>query len=98
MSADNILETILCVDKLLATIPNVRWAEIVHELVASLADSCQLYMTQHFASILSNPRLVNLLFKISHKIIEYKIPYKGMTYLEYATFICFIFPKQNTNN
>lgn len=63
MSADNILETVLCVDKLILTLPNVRWAEVIHELALSLADACQLYITQHFSSVLASARYIK---KIIH--------------------------------
>lgn len=56
MSADNVLETTLCCDKLLVTLPSVRWAEIVHELTSQLSDACQHYVTQHFSSVLASAR------------------------------------------
>lgn len=61
MSADNILETVLCVDKLIVTLPNVRWAEVIHEIATSLAEACQLYITQHFSSVLASARYIILL-------------------------------------
>ncbi|GLV42643.1 uncharacterized protein CBL_03382 [Carabus blaptoides fortunei] len=68
MSADNVLETTLCCDKLLATLPSVRWAEIVHELTSQLADACQHYVIQHFSSVLASASFLTLGKELSWNI------------------------------
>lgn len=54
MSPENVLETTLACDKLLASIPSLRWAEPVVQLALQLADVCQFYISKHFASVLSS--------------------------------------------
>ncbi|XP_074028016.1 uncharacterized protein isoform X1 [Leptinotarsa decemlineata] len=60
MTPDRVLETILSCDKVLATLPTMRWAEPVTQLVLQLTDACHLYHRQHFASVLSSQYVVNL--------------------------------------
>ncbi|XP_058809408.1 uncharacterized protein LOC131674636 [Phymastichus coffea] len=54
MSTDNVLQTIMDCDKLLTTLPNVRWAEPVFRLVSNLLDASMKYLTDNFASVLGN--------------------------------------------
>ncbi|KAF7994913.1 hypothetical protein HCN44_004385 [Aphidius gifuensis] len=54
MSADNILQTIMDCDKLLATLPNVRWAEPVFRMVSNLLEIALKYLSDNFSSILGN--------------------------------------------
>lgn len=53
-STDNILQTIMDCDKLLTTLPNVRWAEPVFRLVSNLLDAAMKYLTDNFAGVLGN--------------------------------------------
>lgn len=55
MAPSTVLETTISCDRLLRSIPSLRWAEPVIQLALQLADACQLYMCQHFAAILSSP-------------------------------------------
>ncbi|KAJ8688511.1 hypothetical protein QAD02_024306 [Eretmocerus hayati] len=54
MSTDNVLQTIMDCDKLLTTLPNVRWAEPVFRLVSNLVDASMKYLTDNFAGVLGN--------------------------------------------
>lgn len=53
MCPETVLETALSCDKLLASIPSLRWAEPIAQLSLQLSDACQLYISQHFAAVLS---------------------------------------------
>lgn len=54
MTVDNVMETILCCDKLLSTIPTVRWAEPVFVLTSRLMETCIKYMSDNFCSVLTS--------------------------------------------
>ncbi|XP_043277061.1 uncharacterized protein [Venturia canescens] len=54
MSADNVLQTMMDCDKLLATLPNVRWAEPVFRMVSNLLETAVKYISDNFSSILGN--------------------------------------------
>ncbi|KAK0167175.1 hypothetical protein PV327_004606 [Microctonus hyperodae] len=54
MSADNVLQTIMDCDKLLATLPNARWAEPVFKLVSNLLETALKFLSDNFSSVLSN--------------------------------------------
>ncbi|XP_060520217.1 BTB/POZ domain-containing protein 8 isoform X2 [Cylas formicarius] len=60
MSPDKVLETMANCDKVLITLPALRWAEPVNQLVLQLADACHLYHRQHFASVLASPSFHSL--------------------------------------
>lgn len=60
MSAETVLETMLCVDKLLATLPNVRWAEVIADLTQRLKDDSEIYLMEHFASVLGSASFLSL--------------------------------------
>ncbi|EFA01130.1 uncharacterized protein LOC659745 [Tribolium castaneum] len=60
MTADKVLETIVSCDKVLATLPALRWAEPVTQLVLQLSDACHLYHRQHFAAVLASPSFLAL--------------------------------------
>ncbi|XP_014216574.1 uncharacterized protein LOC106645267 [Copidosoma floridanum] len=60
MSVDNVLQTIMDCDKLLTTLPNVRWAEPVFRLVSNLVDASMKYLTDNFASILGSDSFQSL--------------------------------------
>ncbi|XP_050309887.1 uncharacterized protein LOC126745866 [Anthonomus grandis grandis] len=55
MSPDKVLETTAACEKILATLPSMRWAEPVSQLVLQLSDACHLYHRQHFAAVLGSP-------------------------------------------
>ncbi|XP_015108754.1 uncharacterized protein LOC107035712 [Diachasma alloeum] len=54
MSADNVLQTIMDCDKLLATLPNIRWAEPVFRIVSNLLETGLKFLSDNFSSVLSN--------------------------------------------
>ncbi|CAG9855783.1 unnamed protein product [Phyllotreta striolata] len=60
MNADKVLETILNCDKILATLPAMRWSEPVSQLVLQLTDACHLYHRQHFSAVLGSNYLSSL--------------------------------------
>ncbi|KAJ8955943.1 hypothetical protein NQ314_006792 [Rhamnusium bicolor] len=60
MNPDKVLETILACDKVLATLPSMRWAEPVSQLVLQLTDACHLYHRQHFAAVLGSQYILGL--------------------------------------
>ncbi|KAL1517714.1 hypothetical protein ABEB36_001446 [Hypothenemus hampei] len=55
MTPDKVLETVAACDKVLATLPAMRWAEPISQLVLQLTDACHLYHRQHFAAVLATP-------------------------------------------
>jgi len=57
-SVDNVLDTVMSCDRLLATLPSVRWAEAVYALTSQLLDACVTYMADHFSSVLTSDRYV----------------------------------------
>ncbi|XP_065162021.1 LOW QUALITY PROTEIN: BTB/POZ domain-containing protein 8-like, partial [Atheta coriaria] len=52
MSAATVLATSLSCDRLLASLPNLKWAEPVVQLALQLSQTCQTYVTQHFTAVL----------------------------------------------
>lgn len=57
-TVDNILETVMCCDKLLATLPNVRWAEPVFGITSQLLESSIKFIANNFCSVLSSDRYI----------------------------------------
>ncbi|CAH0546382.1 unnamed protein product [Brassicogethes aeneus] len=55
MAPDRVLETIMACDKILATLPTMRWSEPISQLVSQLTDACHLYHRQHFSAVLGSP-------------------------------------------
>ncbi|CAH1972854.1 unnamed protein product [Acanthoscelides obtectus] len=60
MTPDKVLETIVQCEKVLATLPSMRWAEPVSQLVLQLTDACHLYHRQHFAGVLGSKYVASL--------------------------------------
>lgn len=60
MTAENVLETILCCDKLLSTIPTVRWAEPVFVLTSRLMEMCIKFMSENLCSVLVSDNFLAL--------------------------------------
>lgn len=60
MSADNILQTMMDCDKLLATLPNVRWAEPVFRMVSNLLETSIKFLSENFAGVLGNENFQSL--------------------------------------
>ncbi|XP_018572131.1 uncharacterized protein LOC108911636 [Anoplophora glabripennis] len=60
MNPDKVLEAILACDKILATLPAMRWAEPVSQLVLQLTDACHLYHRQHFSAVLGSQYVLGL--------------------------------------
>ncbi|XP_056630262.1 uncharacterized protein LOC130440916 [Diorhabda sublineata] len=60
MNADKVLETISSCDKILATLPAMRWAEPVSQLILQLTDACHLYHRQHFSAVLGSQYVLGL--------------------------------------
>ncbi|XP_015604321.1 uncharacterized protein LOC107272080 isoform X2 [Cephus cinctus] len=56
MSTDNVLQTIMDCDKLLATLPNVRWAEPVFRLVSNLLETAVKFLSENFSGVLGNEK------------------------------------------
>lgn len=59
-SADGVLETILGCNKLLATVPSARWAEVVMQMGLQLNDACQSFLKQHYFNVLSSTAFLAL--------------------------------------
>ena len=53
-STDNVLQTMMDCDKLLATLPNVRWAEPVFRMVSNLLETAVKFISDNFAGVLGN--------------------------------------------
>ncbi|KAF7409533.1 hypothetical protein HZH68_003914 [Vespula germanica] len=60
MSTDNVLQTMMDCDKLLATLPNVRWAEPVYRMVSNLLETSLKFLADNFAAILNNENFQSL--------------------------------------
>ncbi|XP_012215260.2 serine-rich adhesin for platelets isoform X2 [Linepithema humile] len=60
MSIDNVLQTIMDCDKLLAILPNVRWAEPVFQMVSNLLETSVKFLSENFASVLGNENFQSL--------------------------------------
>ncbi|XP_049961668.1 uncharacterized protein LOC126481757 [Schistocerca serialis cubense] len=60
MTTDNVLETVTSCDKLLAIIPNVRWAEPVFSLASQLLEACIKFMASHFSGVLTSDSFLSL--------------------------------------
>ncbi|XP_046414539.1 uncharacterized protein LOC124176835 isoform X1 [Neodiprion fabricii] len=56
MSTDNVLQTMMDCDKLLATLPNVRWAEPVFRLVSNLLETSVKFLSDNFSGLLGNEK------------------------------------------
>ncbi|XP_031846717.1 uncharacterized protein LOC116433107 isoform X2 [Nomia melanderi] len=60
MSTDNVLQTMMDCDKLLATLPNVRWAEPVFRMVSNLLETSMKFLSDNFSGILGNENFQSL--------------------------------------
>ncbi|XP_014469902.1 PREDICTED: uncharacterized protein LOC106741948 isoform X2 [Dinoponera quadriceps] len=60
MSTDNVLQTMMDCDKLLATLPNVRWAEPVFRLVSRLLEKSVKFLSDNFVGVLGNENFQSL--------------------------------------
>ncbi|KAL0100076.1 hypothetical protein PUN28_019501 [Cardiocondyla obscurior] len=60
MSTDNVLQTMMDCDKLLATLPNVRWAEPVFRMVSNLLETSVKFLSENFAGVLGNDSFQSL--------------------------------------
>ncbi|EFN69567.1 BTB/POZ domain-containing protein 8 [Camponotus floridanus] len=60
MSTDNVLQTMMDCDKLLATLPNVRWAEPVFRMVSNLLETSIKFLSENFAGVLGNENFQSL--------------------------------------
>ncbi|XP_029169226.1 uncharacterized protein LOC114939168 isoform X2 [Nylanderia fulva] len=60
MSTDNVLQTMMDCDKLLATLPNVRWAEPVFRMVSNLLETSIKFLSENFAGVLGNDNFQSL--------------------------------------
>ena len=58
-TVDNVLETVMCCDKLLATLPNVRWAEPVFGITSQLLEASIKFIANNFSRVLSSDGYVN---------------------------------------
>lgn len=70
MVPDTVLDTTVACDKLLASIPSLRWAEPVVQLANQLSDACHSYMSQHFTAVLSSPSFLALETGLSWNISQ----------------------------
>ncbi|XP_011874782.1 PREDICTED: uncharacterized protein LOC105565854 isoform X2 [Vollenhovia emeryi] len=60
MSTDNVLQTMIDCDKLLATLPNVRWAEPVFRMVSNLLETSVKFLSENFAAVLGSDNFQSL--------------------------------------
>ncbi|XP_032681099.1 uncharacterized protein LOC116848765 isoform X2 [Odontomachus brunneus] len=60
MSTDNVLQIMMDCDKLLATLPNVRWAEPVFRLVSRLLEKSVKFLSENFVGVLGNENFQSL--------------------------------------
>nr|CAH7714726.1 unnamed protein product [Callosobruchus chinensis] len=60
MTPDKVLETIVQCEKVVSTLPAMRWSEPVSQLVVQLTDACHLYHRQHFAAVLGSRYVAGL--------------------------------------
>ncbi|XP_053994801.1 uncharacterized protein LOC128885072 isoform X1 [Hylaeus volcanicus] len=60
MSTDNVLQTMMDCDKLLATLPNIRWAEPVFRMVSNLLETSVKFLSDNFSGVLGNENFQSL--------------------------------------
>ncbi|KZC12106.1 BTB/POZ domain-containing protein 8 [Dufourea novaeangliae] len=60
MSTDNVLQTMMDCDKLLATLPNVRWTEPVFRMVSNLLETSVKFLSDNFSGVLGNENFQSL--------------------------------------
>ncbi|GLG97151.1 Protein roadkill [Gryllus bimaculatus] len=68
MSVDNVLETVMCCDKLMATLPNVRWAEPVFGITSQLLEASIKYIANNFSGVLASENFLSLGKELSWNI------------------------------
>lgn len=68
MSVDNVLETVMCCDKLLATLPNVRWAEPIFGITSQLLETSIKYIANNFSAVLMSENFLSLGRELSWNI------------------------------
>ncbi|XP_069696748.1 serine-rich adhesin for platelets isoform X2 [Periplaneta americana] len=68
MTVDNVLETVMCCDKLLATLPNVRWAEPVFGITSQLLEASIKFIANNFCGVLSSDSFLSLGKELSWNI------------------------------
>ncbi|KAL0279976.1 UNVERIFIED_CONTAM: hypothetical protein PYX00_001413 [Menopon gallinae] len=60
MTVENVLDTILNIDTVRGSLPNVRWSETISRLVTKLHDAAVKYIADHFSSILTSDNFLAL--------------------------------------
>ncbi|XP_066991189.2 streptococcal hemagglutinin [Anabrus simplex] len=68
MSVDNILETVMSCDKLLATLPSVRWAEPVFGITSQLLEASIKFIANNFSGVLTSSSFMSLGKELSWNI------------------------------
>lgn len=53
LNVNNLIETILCCDRLITTLSHVKWTEPVYEMVTRLLQDCIYFMALHFDQMLT---------------------------------------------
>jgi hypothetical protein len=91
-TVDIILETVMCCDKLLATLPNVRWAEPVFGITSQLLESSIKFIANNFCSVLSSDRYIYWIwFKVKVMLWNWMdVNCKLKTCLEHCVCICMV--------
>ncbi|KAG8228570.1 hypothetical protein J437_LFUL008649, partial [Ladona fulva] len=68
MSVENILDTVMCCDKLLATLPNVRWAEPVFGITSQLLEAAVKFIADNFSGVVLSDKFQSLGKELSWNI------------------------------
>ncbi|XP_046391394.1 uncharacterized protein LOC124159557 [Ischnura elegans] len=68
MSVENILDTVMCCDKLLATLPNVRWAEPVFGITSQLLEASVKFIADNLSGVVLSDKFQSLGKELSWNI------------------------------
>lgn len=60
VTVESVIETMLSCERLITTMPRVKWAESIFNLVNLLMNQCTEYVTDHFDSVLSSKSFISL--------------------------------------
>ena len=67
------IDTVTLVDKLVQSLPRVRWAEPIHSEARWLLDECIWYVVSHFLQIITEPKFDMLLVVSCFLVILFHI-------------------------
>uniref|UniRef100_T1IY59 Protein kinase domain-containing protein n=1 Tax=Strigamia maritima TaxID=126957 RepID=T1IY59_STRMM len=60
ITVDTVLDTIMICDKLMTTLPHVKWSEPVFGLSSKLLEACTVFMARNFHAVLTSKNFLDL--------------------------------------